>query len=108
MQESSEWPSAPNEWPEATNNEKARESEDEVVEEVIEEVIEETFEMEDVGDAPPAIVSPAVERLKTKKGSVVLSVSSEDMEKKGVEFLLQRMMEECNEQDEENQDDEEE
>lgn len=82
-----------------------------------EEIIEETIvEEEDPGDepaksspVPPAmsIVSPAFERLKTKKGSIgVLSVSSEDMEKKGVEFLLQQMMEECIEQDEqENEDD---
>jgi hypothetical protein len=33
--------------------------------------------------------------LKGKKGSAVLSISSEDMEKYGVEHLLMEMMEQC-------------
>lgn len=93
MQECVEWPSVPNEWPEASRIEEA----EEIYEE---EVIEQTNPEDDAGDnrsttkATPSfsnIIAPVV----GKKGSVVLTLSSEDMEKHGIEYFVQQMMEEC-------------
>lgn len=81
-------------------------------------MIEEIIVEEDSGDeaaraspvAPPPsifVTSPAVVRVKGKKNSAVLSVSSEDMEKQGVEFMLQRMMEQCCEEADQEEDDDE-